>query len=382
MSLLLQDLMIDWFLSRLVAYWKEQSSHGSSKDAEESYLLYLSGHPAEHQLLYALGITPKDSAHLFVAPPAGDLKRFDILRKVFALGITPKDSAHLFVAPPAGDLALKVGESVRAIRNKADLDTMSMCDVYNNLKVYEPEVKGMSSLNSNTQNMAFLSFTNSNTNGAVNTAQAVNTANGVSTASTQVNAAFSTNIDNLSDAVIYVFLASQPNSPQLAHEDLEKIHPDDIEEMDLRCDTLLESAKLKEIKTTSTRKAQEGAEEGPNYALMAYTSSTFDSKIVDNYKKGLGYESYNAVLPPYIGNFMPLKPELSFTSLDEFANKTVADNIKSSKEETKVVRKNNDVLIIKECMSDDEEENVTQPKIVKKTVRPNIVKKEFVKPRQ
>nr|GFD15471.1 hypothetical protein [Tanacetum cinerariifolium] len=28
------------------------------------------------------------------------------------------------------------------------------------------------------------------------------------------------------------------------------------------------------------------------------------------------------------------------------------------------------------------EENVTQPKIVKKTVRPNIVKKEFVKPRQ
>nr|GFC28825.1 ribonuclease H-like domain-containing protein [Tanacetum cinerariifolium] len=74
--------------------------------------------------------------------------------------------------------------------------------------------------------------------------------------------------------------------------------------------------------------------------------------------------------------------QLLTQSLDEFANKTVADNIKSSKEETKVVRKNNDVLIIKECMSDDEEENVTQPKIVKKTVRPNIVKKEFVKPRQ
>nr|GEV63695.1 ribonuclease H-like domain-containing protein [Tanacetum cinerariifolium] len=30
-------------------------------------------------------------------------------------------------------------------RNKADLDTMSMDDLYNNLKVYEPEVKGMSS---------------------------------------------------------------------------------------------------------------------------------------------------------------------------------------------------------------------------------------------
>nr|GFD25537.1 hypothetical protein [Tanacetum cinerariifolium] len=69
-------------------------------------------------------------------------------------------------------------------RNKVDLDTMSMDDFYNNLKVYEPEVKGMSSSNSNTQNMAFLSSINSSTNGVVNIAQAVNTANGVSTAST------------------------------------------------------------------------------------------------------------------------------------------------------------------------------------------------------
>ncbi|GKB40825.1 hypothetical protein Tco_0885767, partial [Tanacetum coccineum] len=38
--------------------------------------------------------------------------------------------------------------------NKADLDTMSMGDLYNNLKVYEPEVKGMSSSSSSTQNMA------------------------------------------------------------------------------------------------------------------------------------------------------------------------------------------------------------------------------------
>nr|GEZ62902.1 hypothetical protein [Tanacetum cinerariifolium] len=41
-------------------------------------------------------------------------------------------------------------------------------------------------------------------------------------------------VDNLSDAVICAFMASQPNGPQLAHEDLEQIHPDDLEEMDLR----------------------------------------------------------------------------------------------------------------------------------------------------
>ncbi|GJY97698.1 ribonuclease H-like domain-containing protein, partial [Tanacetum coccineum] len=68
-------------------------------------------------------------------------------------------------------------------RNKADLDTMSMDDLYNNLKVYEPEVKGMSSSSSSTQNMAFVSSSNNNTS---STNEAVNTAHGVSTASTQL----------------------------------------------------------------------------------------------------------------------------------------------------------------------------------------------------
>nr|GEX91094.1 ribonuclease H-like domain-containing protein [Tanacetum cinerariifolium] len=35
-------------------------------------------------------------------------------------------------------------------RNKANLDTMSMDDLYDNLKVYEPEVKWMSSSTSST----------------------------------------------------------------------------------------------------------------------------------------------------------------------------------------------------------------------------------------
>ncbi|GJZ90700.1 hypothetical protein Tco_0662627 [Tanacetum coccineum] len=99
-------------------------------------------------------------------------------------------------------------------RNKADLDTISMDDLYNNLKVYEPEVKGMSSSSSSTQNMAFVSSSNNSTS---ITNEAVNTAHGVSTASTQVNAVNFTNIDNLSDTVICAFFASQPNSPQLVN---------------------------------------------------------------------------------------------------------------------------------------------------------------------
>nr|GFC35479.1 hypothetical protein [Tanacetum cinerariifolium] len=80
--------------------------------------------------------------------------------------------------------------------------------------------------------MAFVSSLNNNsTNAAVNIAQVVNPALRVSTSGTQINTA---NIDNLSDIIICAFLASQPSIPQLANEYLEQIHPDDLEEMDLR----------------------------------------------------------------------------------------------------------------------------------------------------
>ncbi|GJY03124.1 hypothetical protein Tco_0361276 [Tanacetum coccineum] len=112
---------------------------------------------------------------------------------------------------------------------KPKIDTLSLDDLYNNLKIYEPEVKGTSSSNTNTQNVAFVSSNStSSTNGAVNTAH------GTTTASTQVTTVNSTIIDNLSDAVICAFFASQPNSLQLDNEDLQQINLDGLEEMDLR----------------------------------------------------------------------------------------------------------------------------------------------------
>ncbi|GJS48586.1 ribonuclease H-like domain-containing protein [Tanacetum coccineum] len=114
-------------------------------------------------------------------------------------------------------------------RNKPEINTLSLDDLYNNLKIYEPEVKGTSSSSTNTQNVAFVSSNSTNsTNGAVNTAH------GVTTASTQATVVNSTTIDNLSDAVICAFFASQPNSPQLDNEDLQQINLDDLEEIDLR----------------------------------------------------------------------------------------------------------------------------------------------------
>ncbi|GKG42468.1 hypothetical protein Tco_0476766, partial [Tanacetum coccineum] len=70
------------------------------------------------------------------------------------------------------------------------------------------------------------------------------------------------------------------------------------------------------------------------------------------------------------------------TSLDEFVNKPIVKNRKSDEEVSKVVRKSDDSLIIEDCVSDSEEENVAQPKTKKKTVKPSIAKIEFVKPKQ
>nr|GEW76034.1 putative ribonuclease H-like domain-containing protein [Tanacetum cinerariifolium] len=42
------------------------------------------------------------------------------------------------------------------------------------------------------------------------------------------------NTANLSDATVYAFLANQPNGSQLVYGDLEQIHEDDLEEMDLK----------------------------------------------------------------------------------------------------------------------------------------------------
>ncbi|GJT14540.1 hypothetical protein Tco_0861582 [Tanacetum coccineum] len=79
-------------------------------------------------------------------------------------------------------------------RNKLDLDTLSMDDLYNNLKIYETKVKGSSSLNQNSQNMAFVSSNNSGS-------------------SKQAHGSNSANTDSMGDDVIYSFFANQSNSP-------------------------------------------------------------------------------------------------------------------------------------------------------------------------
>ncbi|GJZ80489.1 hypothetical protein Tco_0645483, partial [Tanacetum coccineum] len=64
----------------------------------------------------------------------------------------------------------------------------------------------------------------------------------------------STTVENLSDAVIYSFFASQPSIPQLDNEDLQQIDPGDLEEMDLRWNISMLTMKAKRFLKKTGRK--------------------------------------------------------------------------------------------------------------------------------
>ncbi|GJT41856.1 putative ribonuclease H-like domain-containing protein [Tanacetum coccineum] len=153
--------------------------------------------------------------------------------------ITPEELNLKFLR----SLPTEWGMHVVVWRNKSDLGSISFDDLYNNFKIVEPEVKRsvISSSNSGSQNLAFLSG-HSSTND-------VNTANvHVSTGSTPVSIASTNNSTAcLSDAIVYDYLATQPNGSQVVHEDLEQIHEDDLDEMDLKWQLALLSMKARKF---------------------------------------------------------------------------------------------------------------------------------------
>ncbi|GJU90581.1 ribonuclease H-like domain-containing protein [Tanacetum coccineum] len=228
-------------------------------------------------------------------------------------------------------------------RNKPELETMSMDDLYNNLKV---------------------------------TNEAVNTAHEVFAVSTQANASNPTNVDNLMTfgkidlrcqmAMLTVrarrFLKNTRrritiNGNESIGFDKSKVecynfHKRGHFARECRAPRNQDnknresSRRSMPIETTTSNPLiscdglggydwSDQVGEGPtNYALMAYSSSSFD------------YEVYR--------KFMPLKPDLSFTGLEEFTNepvviKPVVENneAKASKAKPKAVRKNNGAPIMR-----------------------------------
>nr|GFA63399.1 hypothetical protein [Tanacetum cinerariifolium] len=117
-------------------------------------------------------------------------------------------------------------------RNKTDSEEQSLDDLFNSLKIYEAKVKSSSFKSTSTQNIAFVSSSNTdNTNKPISVAASVLI---VSAASANILVFALPNMDTLSNAVIYSFFASQSNSPRLDNDDLKQIDSDDLDEMDLK----------------------------------------------------------------------------------------------------------------------------------------------------
>nr|GFA57058.1 hypothetical protein [Tanacetum cinerariifolium] len=109
-------------------------------------------------------------------------------------------------------------------RNRNDLDTMSLDDLYNHLKVCEAEVQKKS--NSNSQDMAFISSSKNSSNEDGNTIC-------VTTASTAFPTG-SVNLTTISQDTTSAYIAFQSNGSQIKFDDINQIDEDDMEEMDIK----------------------------------------------------------------------------------------------------------------------------------------------------
>ncbi|GJV25224.1 ribonuclease H-like domain-containing protein [Tanacetum coccineum] len=126
------------------------------------------------------------------------------------------------------------------MRNKPDIDEIDIDDLYNNLRVYEDEMKRSSSSTPTSQNLAFLSSENTSSTNEVSTASGdfgVSTAGGTSQVPSTPCA----------HDVAYSFFAQPTTSPQLENEDFQQIDGDDLEELDLRWQVAMLTVRVKKF---------------------------------------------------------------------------------------------------------------------------------------
>ncbi|GKD96260.1 hypothetical protein Tco_1380157 [Tanacetum coccineum] len=125
------------------------------------------------------------------------------------------------------------------MRTKPGVDSLSFDDLYNNLRVFESDVKGSTRSSSSAQNVAFISSESTSSTNDVSTAYGVSTSSGYN--SQRENSSSYTN------ELMYSFFANQSSGPQLDHEDLEQLDEFDLEEMDLKWQVAMISIRLKKF---------------------------------------------------------------------------------------------------------------------------------------
>nr|GEU60411.1 uncharacterized mitochondrial protein AtMg00810-like [Tanacetum cinerariifolium] len=197
-------------------------------------------------------------------------------------------------------------------KNKADIETIILDDLYNNSKIYKHKLTGSSNTSQNLQNMDFVSFNSTNSTSSTN--EADNTAYGVNTTHTQEN-----------------------RGKEYGRKTVPVKSP-------------TENALIAQDRIGGYDWSYQAEEEHPtNYALMVLTSleSSPGSDSEENVKS-ISDKGYHAVLPPYTGNYMPLKQDLVFIdkqvkskSVDVVSN-VASSNVKTveSKHESIDVKSN------------------------------------------
>nr|GEU59528.1 hypothetical protein [Tanacetum cinerariifolium] len=168
----------------------------------------------------------------------------------------------------------------------------------------------------------------------------VNTAS-IPTASTQVSSIgpnVATACISLDTACAY--MASQSNGSQIKYEDINQIDEDDIEEMDIkecraprsqdrgRRDNYKQGSKVEEQAPKALMAIDGKEKDDLDSKLIGFQSASknldnlLESQISDKNKEGLGY---NVVPPPPAQVYSPLKKDMTWTGLPEFADDTITD---------------------------------------------------------
>ncbi|GJZ81282.1 putative ribonuclease H-like domain-containing protein, partial [Tanacetum coccineum] len=143
----------------------------------------------------------------------------------------------------------------------AEIETMSIDDLYNNFKIIEQSVKKSVGASSGAQNLAFMTApSTSSANDTTKPAYEVSTVRlNVNTTSPQVSTA------SFSDNAVYDFMVENPNGSNLLQQDLEQIHKDDLEAMDLKWQLSLLSMREKSYYQRTSKKISINANDTARY---------------------------------------------------------------------------------------------------------------------